>query len=200
MQAEIEAKFTQVSHDVIRQKLKSLGAKCESSMTLMRRAMFDYPDGRFQKNGHTARLRVRDEGQQVKINFKSKNNTNYVDEIETTVGSYDTMCELLQLIGLVNYSIQESRREIWHLNNVEIVLDEWPWLDPYIEIEAEKEEDIMSTSVLLGLDWSTAKFGSVDSVYRVQYPGLKENESIGEIKNVSFDSPLPAYLIERRDP
>lgn len=197
MQTEIEAKFLNVDHDKVREKLKSVGAVCEQPMRLMRRAMFDYPDDRFQKDDHSKRLRVRDEGDKITVTYKQKNSTSYVYEVETTVGSYDEMVKIFEAIGFKTFSFQESRRETWHHNNVEVVLDEWPWLNSYIEIEGKSEPEIISVAKELGFNWSEAFFGSVDTAYRNQYPKMSKSESIGDIAEVKFGLPLPDYLRKR---
>jgi adenylate cyclase class IV len=38
--------------------------------------------------------------------------------------------EFLARIGCQRKSYQESRRELWRLNNVEVTIDEWPFLEP----------------------------------------------------------------------
>lgn len=200
MRSEIEAKFINVDHNAIRTKLKELGAVCEQPMRLMRRVMLDHPDGRFQKNNQSQRLRVRDEGDKVTVTYKASNETNYAHEVETTVGSFDEMLKLFQAIGLVEYSFQESKRETWHFGSVEVVLDEWPWLDGYIEIEGPTETAIVLAAEKLGFRWSAAEFGSVDTVYRKQYPGMTKQESIGDLREVRFDAPLPQYLKDRQQP
>jgi len=197
MQVEVEAKFLNIDHGKMRNALERAGAKCEHPMRLMKRAMLDYPDGRFQANEHRKRLRVRDEGDKIVINFKAKNDTNYVHEIETEVESFDKMIQLLEAIGLEVYSRQESKRETWHYKNVEVVLDEWPWLDAYIEIEGPSEKAIQTAASDLGFDWKDAKFGSVDTAYRQKYPGMTKNESIGDLKDVKFGDALPEYLAKR---
>lgn len=198
MQTEIEVKFLNVNHDEIREKLKLMGAKVKYPMRLMRRAMFDYPDRRFQKSNNFQRLRVRDEGDKVTITYKeSQPDSSYDKEVETTVGSFENTRELLESIGLSVHSIQESKRETWHLGNVEIVLDEWPWIHPYIEIEGADEKSVKDIAEKLGFSWENAKHGTVDTIYRLQYLGMKEGESIGDITEVKFDSPLPKYLQQR---
>lgn len=198
MQPEIEAKFLDVDHEIVRTKLENLGATCEHPMRLMRRTLFDYPDSRFQKENQKQRLRIRDEGDKVMVNFKSNNETNYVDEIETTIGSFETMAKLFEAIGLVSYSFQESKRETWHYKDVEVVLDEWPWLNTYIEIEGPNESAIRDAAEELGFDWQDAKFGSVDTAYRHQYLGMTNAESIGDLAEVRFNLPLPDYLLDRQ--
>jgi adenylate cyclase, class 2 len=197
MQQEIEAKFLNVNIEEIRARLTGLGAKCEQPMRLMRRIHFDYPDQRFQKNGHTRRLRVRDEGDKVTVTYKAKNETNYSYELETTVGSYDDMVAIFKAIGLEAFTDQESKRETWEYKNVEVVIDEWPWLHPYIEIEGPDEASIQGVAKELGLDWNNAGFGSVDTAYMAQYKGMKEDDSVGDIPEVKFDMPVPQYFKDR---
>lgn len=198
MQTEIEAKFLNVNHDEIRDKLKALGAELVQPMRLMRRVLFDYPDSRFQKNNQSQRLRVRDEGNKVTVTYKASNDTNYSYEVETTVGSFDEMGQLFRAIGLVEYSFQESKRETWRFGDAEVVLDEWPWINPYIEVEGSSEELIKRVAHDIGFSWQDAEFGSVDTVYMNQYPGMKKTESIGDIAEVRFGAPLPKYLKERQ--
>jgi adenylate cyclase, class 2 len=198
MQTEIEAKFLKVDHDEMRTKLRALGAELEHPMRLMRRVMLDYPDSRFQKGQPSQRLRIRDEGNKVTVNYKKDNDGNYVHEIETTIGSFDEMYKLLEAIGLKAYSFQESKRETWKFNQVEVVLDEWPWLAPYIEIEGPDEQSIQEVAKDLGLDWSNAAFGSVDTAYMAQYPGMKQSESVGDLAEVKFSMPVPKYFTDRQ--
>lgn len=197
MQQEIEAKFLHVDHNAIRAKLKAAGATCEVPMRLMRRKMFDYPDRRFQTNHQ--RLRIRDEGNgKAFINYKSSNDSNYVDEVEVLVSSLEDMATILKALGLINHSTQESKRETWHYKDVEVVLDEWPWVDTYIEIEGPTEAAIQKAAKELGFKWEEAEFGSVDDVYKAQFTKMTEADSIGEVADVSFGQDLPQYLLERK--
>jgi len=198
MPTEIEAKFLNVNHDDIRAKLREAGATLKHPMRLMRRDMFDHADDRFQKAHLAEKLRIRDEGDKITITYKrAKADSNYVYEVETTVGSYDDMKQLLQAIGLKTFTYQESRRETWHFDNVEVVLDEWPWASPYIEIEGPSEKAIQSAAARLGFDWEDARFGSPDTVYRAQYPGMTESDSVFSLPEVRFDMPVPQYLQEK---
>lgn len=198
MQPEIEAKFLNVNHDEMRAKLKTLGAVCEKPLRTMRRTVFDFADGRIEAS--RCRLRVRDEGDKVTITFKDRGDKQYEDEIETTVGSYETMVELLQKLGLQPRSERVTRRETWRYQNVEVVLDEWPWIKPCMEIEGTSEADIKACAEALGLDWKDAGFGSVETAYRAEYPGIGPDEHLGDIGVVDFDRPVPPWLEERRQP
>lgn len=195
MAIEIEAKFLNIDHDAIRVKLLAVGATMEQSMRSMRRQLFDYPDSRLQA-AHS-RLRVRDEGGKITLTVKKGRDGNYAEEYETTVGSYETTAKIIEAVGLRAYTSQHTKREAWHLNDVEVVLDIWPWLNPYIEIEGPTEDDIKAAALTLGLAWDDAVFGSVDVAYMAQYTAMTSSDTVGEITNLSFEGPMPQWLCDR---
>jgi adenylate cyclase class 2 len=197
MQLEIEAKFLKLDHDQVRHKLQELGAELRHPMRLMRRTLLDYPDKRLE-NDNWGRLRVRDEGDKITLTYKSGGEKEYSQETETTVGSYEVMIELLESIGLVAATAQESKRETWQMGEVEVVLDIWPWLTPYIEIEGPSEQVIQAAALALRLDWKDAVFGNVDTAYRRDYPGMTQDETITILPNLAFSSDLPAWLKARQ--
>ena len=46
-------------------------------------------------------------------------------------------------------------REVWEINDeVECMLDIWPGLQPYIEIEGANEDIVKKYSAILGFDYS----------------------------------------------
>jgi adenylate cyclase class 2 len=198
MPTEIEAKFLKVDIEEVRARLKAAGAKLEHPMRLMRRDQFDHLDQRYHKSNFSERLRIRDEEDKLTMTYKkSVPGSNYPIEIETTVGSYEATKQLLTAIGLHGFSYQESKRETWQLDDVEVVIDVWPWLDPYIEIEGPSEESIKAAAARLEFNWDDAEYGSVDTAYRAQYPKMTKHDSIALVPEVRFDMPLPDYLKER---
>lgn len=192
MKNEIEAKFVNINVETIRSKLKEVGAKLARPMRDMQRVTIDTPD--LKKKD--AFVRIRNEGDKTTITYKQFNSLSIdgVKEIEITVDDFETAVALFKEAGLAYGSLQESRRETWILGEVEIVIDEWPWLAPYIEIEAPSEELVVSTSEKLGFNWGDAVFGDVMAAYRVQYPHLELNDTIGNLPEVRFNDPLPDLL------
>jgi len=192
---EIEAKFLHVDHDEVRVRLEKAGAIVTHPMRLMRRNLFCRPEDRHKEVFLTEKLRLRDEGDKITFTYKKKSSDSpYAHELETTVGSYDDMKQILFAIGLETYSYQESKRETWRIDDVEIVLDEWPWLDTYIEIEGPNESAIQAVAQKLGFNWKDACFGSVDTAYRAQYLKMAKEDSIANVPEVRFSDPLPEYL------
>ncbi len=198
MNTEIEAKFVNVDHETIRNKLKELGAILEQPMRLMRRVTID---SEFMKSKN-AFLRVRDEGYRSTVTYKQFD-TLAVDgakEIEITVDNFQTTVDLLTAVGLPYKSFQESKRETWRIGEAEVVLDIWPWLNPYIEIEATSEKLLKKVASDLNMQWGEAVFGDVMQAYKKQYPHLTERDTVGNIPLVKFDNPLPDLLIPTEMP
>lgn len=196
MKAEIEVKFIDVDIDTVRQRLTSAGAHLEYPMRDMRRALIE-------EEHHSAEnmfIRIRDEGDKVTLCLKKKTKTlqeSTIDstyEIETTVGDFDTTLEIFKVAGWHYMTYQESRRETWRLGEVEVVIDEWPWINPYIEIEGETEADVRSAADKLGFDWSTAMFGSVDVIYTLKYPNMSVRGVI-DIPDVRFSDSVPKEFL-----
>ncbi len=192
MKVEIEAKFLNVDIEDIRNRLRAAGATLEHPMRDMRRALIEEPH-------HAAErmfIRIRDEGDKVTLTLKKKTKSLHestIDstyEIETTVGDFETTVELFKVAGWHYTTYQESRRETWGLDGVEIVIDEWPWIKPYIEIEAESEDAVRAVATTLGFDWKDARFGSVDIIYTKVYPNMTVRGVI-DIKEVRFADPVP---------
>lgn len=192
MQPEIEAKFLDVDVEDIRARLTHAGATLVQPMRAMRRVLIE-------EDHHAAEhsfIRIRDEGDRTTLTFKRRtkpDGTTTVDstqELETTVGDFDTTVNIFKEAGWEYITFQESRRETWHLSDTEVVIDEWPWINPYIEIEGKSVEAVQNATTELGLDWNNAAFGSVDIIYLRDYPTMSVRGVI-DIKEVRFADPVP---------
>lgn len=166
-------------------------------MRLMKRQIMDY-SGKTLQTKQNAWLRVRDEGDRVTVTFKKtvEGELHGSQEVEITVNSYQKTVTMFERLGLQCQSYQESKRETWRLGDCEIVLDEWPWLEPFLEIEGPSQAAIQAMAVKLELDWTKAIFGSVLSVYQQQYPAIKNAGLISDISEVTFAAPRPTWFTE----
>lgn len=196
MDKEIEAKLLNVDHDKVRSALEAIGAKCEQPMRLMRRMTFDNTS----MKAKGAFARVRDEGQRVTMTYKQFDDLTIhgTREIELVVDNFDHAIAFMNAIddNWLRKSFQESRRETWRVGEVEVVLDEWPWLKPYIEIEGPSVESVANIAKKLGFDMANAVHGDVMSAYRAQYPHLGEHDTVGNLPEVRFDMPPPDMFIQ----
>jgi adenylate cyclase class 2 len=196
MKAEIEVKFLDVDIEDVRRRLERAGATLEQPMRLMRRVLIEEP--------HHAKedsfIRIRDEGNRTTLTFKRRSSPDggggidNTQEIETTVGDFNTAVEIFKEAGWHYVSNQESKRETWRLDEAEVVIDQWPWINPYIEIEAENEEVVRRVADTLGFDWKDAVFGSVNVIFKRDYPNMSVR-GIVDIKEGRFGDPVPKEFL-----
>ena len=198
MQTEIEVKFCNVDIVDIREKLKASGAMLEQPMRLMKRALIEEP----HHEKENAFIRIRDEGDKTTLTFKRRDKLqgdtiNNTKEIEVIVSDFETTVELFREAGWEYKTFQESKRETWKLGDAEVVIDEWPWLKPYIEIEASTEDEVKQAAATLDFDWNDAIYGHIDMVYQMQYDFLDSVRGVIDLKEVRFQDPLPKVFKER---
>jgi len=183
---EFEATFTNINKDVIRGVLSSKGGILQKKEFLQKRAVFHLPKGN-EIDG--AWLRVIDEQEKITLSLKIVHNNKTIEdqkEIELKVDSFENACELLETIGCFKKAYQENLRERWVLDEVEITIDEWPYLEPYVEVEGASEIAVKSTSDKLGFDYSTAYFGSVGGLYSKKY-GISEDRINNKTPEILFN-------------
>jgi adenylate cyclase class 2 len=165
---EYEATFININRDDIRKRLKNAGAILIKPDFLQKRIVFVLPLGHEIPGGW---LRVRDEQDKITMSLKIVDGDKIENqkEICLTIDNFDEGVLFLNSIGCAQKSFQESRRELWHLDNTEVTIDEWPFLEPYVEIEGQSEEEVKKVSKKLAFDYSTALFCSVDTLYNKKY-------------------------------
>ncbi len=167
MQIEYEATFLNIDKDEVRRKLKNAGAELIRPEFLQKRFAFNPA----AMNTPYCWARVRDEGDKITMTYKESGRDKIEDqkEINLIVDDFDKAVEFLEAVGCHKKAFQESKREIWHLDKVEICLDEWPFLEPYVEVEGKSEEEVKKVSEKIGFGWNKARFCSVEAFYAEKY-------------------------------
>lgn len=202
MAEEIEVKFLDTNHDEIRAKLLKLGAKKTHERTLHKRKVYDYIDGSLEKKGGWVRLR--DEGDKITLTYKQNNFDSSGDVIKTLedeviVGDYDGTNRLLLSIGLKEKSTQENYREVWQINVddscVDVMLDEWAFLKPFIELELVSgvESALRVLASQLDLRYQDSVMGGIIPVYMSEYD-VTDREIRDYRGPMTFDQPKPPFL------
>jgi adenylate cyclase class 2 len=200
MKTEIEVKFLNIDLDQMREELKAAGAHLEQPMRLMRRALIEEPH---HLAAHSF-IRIRDEGDKITLTYKRRDDqaASKIDgtkEIEVEVSNFEDTIAIFKEAGWEYKTFQESKRETWQLGPAEVVIDEWPWLAPYIEIEAETEEQVKEAAAKLGLAWEDKLLGHIDAVYAKQYEFAENFRGVIDLKEVRFDDPLPSKLTPKEE-
>lgn len=189
---EYEATFYPVERDEMRQRLLDSGAELIREDFMQTRVCYDVPESCVWDQ---AFLRVRDEGEKITLALKgihTSDGSSAIEsqkEVEVQVDSFEKAEEFLMTLGFRKKSYQESRREMWQLDGVEVVIDEWPWIEPFVEVEGVSEEAVKVASEKLGFSWDQAIFGNVTLLY-------------GKVYGASFAdvNECPQFLFEGDNP
>jgi len=188
MKTEFEIVFREINIEKIRKKLIELGAKCVKENYLMKRNVFE---SNFNKKNSF--FRIRDEWDKITCTYKEisdwKLDIKSVKEIEVEISDYENMINIFWKIWLKQKSYQENYRETWKIENeVYFMIDIWPWLKPYLEIEWESEEIVKKYSKKLWFDYKKWLFWTVCEVYNEEL--WLSNDYINNLEIIDFKTDL----------
>lgn len=119
-------------------------------------------------------IRLRKTGDNTTITIKRIVNGNgeykidAVSELEIPIPSLEYGKEFLEDLGYFYKRHQSKMRIAYDYKNTEIVIDKWPKISPYIEIEGPTLDEIMEVVYLLGYKDSDVKIVNTDTVYLEQ--------------------------------
>ncbi len=133
---EVELKILNINPIKTRKILRALGAKKTMSSTLLRELYF-------RGNGNFSSLRLRSEGKKQYLTLKTKQedkNFNIRMEHQIEVSDLDTTKNILELLGYELFRQREKLREHYELLKVNIEIDQYPNMTPYMEIEAPSKK------------------------------------------------------------
>ncbi len=175
---EIEIKFLGINKLELENKIKALGGVFVGEY-LYKRKVFDYPNMRL--DAMAAWVRLRDEGEQITLSFKQRMNPDGnsgkdagMIEHEIIVSDFNATAEILRALGLIEKFYFENKRVRYILDNIELDIDEWPLLDPYLEIEGKSYDEVYAVAQKLGFDSNDAKEFSATQIYALA--GIHDKE------------------------
>jgi len=189
MNIEYEATFIKINKKEIKKRLEDSGAKLIRKEYLQKRAVFLLPKGNEINGGW---LRVRDEGDKITMSLKIVDGDKIHDqkEVMLQVDNFEEAKKFLVSIGCEEKAYQESKRELWKLDDVEITVDEWPFLEPFVEVEGNSEEVVKAVSKKIGFDYGKAKFCAVDTLYSEKY-GIEKEQINNNTPKILFEMENP---------
>jgi len=188
MNVEFEVAFIGINKGEIREKIRKLGWVCTKKETLMKRVIYE--------KWENAYARIRDEWDKIICTYKEiwdwTLDINSVKELETEVWEFEVMKWIFDKMWLKQKAYQETKREIWEINwEVELMIDTWPWLNPFLEIEWENEEIVKKYSQLLWFDYNNWVFGTVDEI-AFRELGIPKN-IFNSFPIITFEKSLTKY-------
>ena len=186
MKTEYEATFLNIDKEILRNKLKEIGAVLERPEYIQKRVTLHLPK---EARDDNTWLRVRDEGDKVTLTLKSVDGKTITGQKEILIEINDLTgaVALLESIGCEKKSYQESKRELWRLDGVEIAIDTWPFLDPYVEIEGNSEETVKKVTAKIGLAYDDAIFDTVNEIYKRKYGKTLDELDKEVLKEFTFE-------------
>jgi adenylate cyclase, class 2 len=140
MGTEIEKKYrlTTAQREHVLAKLQAVGARFDRE---------DFEENTLFGGGllnlKTSILRLRKTERRAILTYKaavpSANAVKHRVEHETEIGDGEALLEILENLGYKPNLVYEKRRQTWHFESVEIVLDELPF-GQFMEIEGAEDE------------------------------------------------------------
>lgn len=181
---EFEAKFTGFTLTSARDLLAKHGYSCTSPERMMTRKAFHI-------KGNTNKwARIRDEGDKITLTIKEiveSNNISGVNEAEVEIHSFEEGSKVLEMCNFFEASFQETKREAWHKGEIEVVIDTWPGISPFIEVEGSSAQSVENACIELGLDMDEALYGGVDVIYTKELG--TPADFINNLPIITFDNP-----------
>ena len=177
MHIEIEERVLAINPEEIIKKLEDLNANKVGEWN-QKRYVYDFNPIR-----ENEWIRLRTIGEKTTITYKNieKNSVDGTKELEVEVSDFDETNQLLNVLGYNPKGYQENKRIRYILNNVEVDIDFWPLIPPYLEIEATSVDDIRKVEELLEIDKNKITTLNCQDIYKDIY-GI----NIKEIKELKF--------------
>lgn len=143
----------------------------------------------FNLNNEQMYIRLRDEGNKKTFTIKKNLNNKFVDEYEINIDNIDILYKMLLLLGCTLKYKVEKIREIFKINDIEVVLDSYPGLPTYFEIEASSLNNLNNFCKLLEIDIPNTI--SKDMTYDIIYDLPKNRKITG---NLTFKNAKKNFL------
>ncbi len=177
METEYEAKVLDVNVDEIISKLDVLGAKRVGDK-LQKRYVYDFNP---KKENSWIRLRTNGTLTTLAIKEIKDDSIEGIKELEVSVSSFEDTSLLLEKLGYKPRGYQENRRISYLLDDVEVEIDFWPRIPPYIEVEAKSSEKVEEVIKKLGFEVSESTSMNTTKVYK------KYGIDISSIESLKFE-------------
>lgn len=193
MATEVEAKFALRHLATVRQRVLANGGRVRSSRTLERNWRFDTADHELSSKRQLLRVR-QDDGAQLTFKQSSDDPLRRT-EINVRVDDVQAARTLLQGLQYEVIAVYEKYREVFILDQAEVMLDELPF-GAFVEIEAPGSEEIQATAQRLGLAWERR----VPASYLELFQQIKGIRGL-KLRDATFAefSDLPPVALEELD-
>ncbi|MFC1655464.1 class IV adenylate cyclase [Patescibacteria group bacterium] len=179
---EIERKIFDINPQEVAQKLLDLGAE-KTFSGLVKVRYFDTVDSKIRNQGDLLRVR-QFEGAHVEVVYKTnkqiEDGCKIYDEYTLKGESFEDATKLFENLGFAVCCTYEKTRTIFKLENAEVVIDEYPKMDPFVEVEAGDAKTIDEIVSRLGLTENESSCETINELIKRKYPDL-------DLNNLTFE-------------
>ncbi|NTW45878.1 MAG: CYTH domain-containing protein [Candidatus Moranbacteria bacterium] len=161
MKTEFEGRILGVDPEALVRILEELGAE-KVGEYLYRRHIYDLEPGKDE-----AWIRLRTDGQTTTLTIKERERdaVDGMKELEFPVGDFDTAHLFVERLGRPARWKQENRRIRYVLDGIEIDIDSWPLIPPYLEVEGDSVEAVERMIERLGFSLSDMVTFGTKAIY-----------------------------------
>jgi adenylate cyclase class 2 len=187
MPLEIEAKIYVPHLEDIKTQLSDSGAEIIAPRVHEKNQLFLSPYQDFKAERIVLRLR---QDEKNKVTYKAPAPQDAVGvharvEIETTVGDYEAMDELLQALGYTHGLYYEKYRTIYHFESIpdaDIMLDELPFGN-FVEVEGTPDaiEAVLEELHLTDNHRLSTNYAGI-------FEAIRERQRLSDINHIGFDA------------
>ncbi len=128
------------------------------------------------------RLRKNNNNCELTVKFfikKEKQNLQKVIETEISIENFEETNQILESMGFARRSYQEKKRYQYRYLDAELDIDEWPMLEPYMEIEADDKKKI--EEIIEKLDLKNYEIVSINTEELYKRKGI-DSRSMNELR------------------
>ncbi len=177
MNTEIEVRILNINKDELIANLEKNNAKFIGDWHQIR-YIYDFNP---KQDNKWIRLRTNGETATLTIKEVKDSTINGTKELEIEVSSLENTDKILEELGYKKRSIQENKRIRYILNDVEVDIDTWPYLDTYVEFESSSIDKIKEVIKILNLDYEAAITDNVEDIY------LNKGYTKENLNNLKFE-------------
>ena len=166
---EFEVKVLDFDLEKIIKKLGELGFK-EDHEILLKRWVLD-----FSSEEAAEWFRLRTDGIRSFLAYKKKLKKNFekgeigkTEETEVEVKDFETTYKILGKFPFNRRFYQENKRHLFKKGEVEVSIDSWPLIKPYLEIESTNKKKVLEMLNLLGLSDKNVGDMDITVIYKNQ--------------------------------
>ena len=176
MKSEYEIRFLNINIDNLIKKLEQANAKYIGNW-LQKRYIYDFKP---KENNKWIRLRTNGKTTTLTIKEITDYKIDGTKELEITVDDFEKTNQILEKLGYQARSVQENKRIRYIIDDVEIDIDTWPGINPFVEFEGTNEESIKTVIKKLNMNFEDGTTTDVQSIY------LSSGYQEKDMNNLSF--------------